>query len=164
YVAYDAIRQFTTIGDDLPDELDAPDYHFMMYDTIIAYEHRTETAYIISINVHGKSEEELNEQVQQLSAELDEPITMSKPEEYPVQFEAQMDRETFTNQVKRAKGFIENGEATQIVLSQQMIANLNGDPFSFYRHLRSANPSPYMFYIDFTDYLIIGASPESLVQ
>src|SRR5699024_8543692 len=51
YVAYDAIRQFTTIGDDLPDELDAPDYHFMMYDTIIAYEHRTETAYIISINV-----------------------------------------------------------------------------------------------------------------
>src|SRR5690625_7589359 len=43
-------------------------------------------------------------------------------------------------------------------------SKFNEDPFSFYRHLRSSNPSPYMFYLDFTDYLIIGASPEALVQ
>src|SRR5699024_9497157 len=73
-------------------------------------------------------------------------------------------KQTFTEQVKRAKEFIHNNETTQIVLSQRMTATLNGDPFSFYRSLRSANPSPYMFYIDFSDYLIIGASPESLVQ
>jgi len=45
-----------------------------------------------------------------------------------------------------------------------MVATITDDPFSIYRKLRTANPSPYMFYIDFADYLIIGASPESLVQ
>src|SRR5699024_494270 len=43
-------------------------------------------------------------------------------------------------------------------------AEVNGDPFSYYRKLRFANPSPYMFYVDFDDYLIIGTSPESLIQ
>src|SRR5699024_4040396 len=52
YVAYDAIRQFRNIGAELSDEVNTPDYHFMMYDTIIAYEHRTETAYIIAININ----------------------------------------------------------------------------------------------------------------
>src|SRR5699024_8748461 len=47
---------------------------------------------------------------------------------------------------------------------QRMIAEMNGDAFSFYRNLRVANPSPYMFYIDFGPYTIVGASPESLVQ
>src|SRR5699024_948911 len=52
----------------------------------------------------------------------------------------------------------------QIVVSKRMKAKITGDPLSYYRKLRIANPSPYMFYIDFSDYLIIGASPESLVQ
>src|SRR5699024_2679438 len=51
-----------------------------------------------------------------------------------------------------------------IVVSQRMKAAFNGDPFNFYRKLRRANPSPYMFYLDFDDYLLIGASPESLLQ
>lgn len=164
YVAYDAIRQVMDIGEELPDEIGIPDVHFMMYDTIIAYEHRTETAYIISINVNKKTEAEMDNQIKKVSTELDKQITITKADTYPVQFEAQTDKVTFMDRVKRAKDHISKGEATQIVLSQQMIADINGEPFSFYRHLRSANPSPYMFYIDFTEYLIIGASPESLVQ
>src|SRR5699024_9937209 len=73
-------------------------------------------------------------------------------------------KETYNKNVEESKKFIAKNEAEQIVLSQRMVADLEVDPFSFYRELRTANPSPYMFYIDLGDYLIIGASPESLVQ
>src|SRR5699024_4072088 len=79
-------------------------------------------------------------------------------------FKPQISKTTFMDNVKKAQKYIDDGEATQIVLSQRVIADIAGDPFSIYRELRTANPSPYMFYIDFSDYLIIGASPESLVQ
>src|SRR5699024_7255449 len=72
--------------------------------------------------------------------------------------------EVFKEKVLKAKQHIESGEASQIVLSKRMKAHISGDPLAYYRKLRLANPSPYMFYIDFDDYLIIGASPESLVQ
>lgn len=164
YVAYDAIRQFVSVGEELTDELNMPDYHFMMYHTIIIYEHRTEKAHILTINLDDSTEKELEERLQQISNQLDQQITIPDPEINQVTFKAQISKEKFIKNVKRAKTFIENKEAEQIVLSQRMIAELDGDAFSFYRQLRTANPSPYMFYIDFTDYLIIGASPESLVQ
>lgn len=164
YVAYDAIRQFVSVGEELTDEINMPDYHFMMYHTIIIYEHRTEKAHILTINLDDSTEKELEERLQQISNQLDQQITIPDPEINQVTFKAQISKEKFIKNVKRAKSFIENKEAEQIVLSQRMIAELDGDAFSFYRQLRTANPSPYMFYIDFTDYLIIGASPESLVQ
>lgn len=164
YVAYDAIRQFVSVGEELTDELNMPDYHFMMYHTIIIYEHRTEKAHILTINLDNSTEKELEERLLQISKQLDQQITIPDPETNQVTFKAQISKEKFIKNVKRAKSFIENKEAEQIVLSQRMIAELDGDAFSFYRQLRTANPSPYMFYIDFTDYLIIGASPESLVQ
>lgn len=164
YVGYDAIRQFAPLGDEKTDELQMPDYHFMMYDTVIVYEHRTEKAHIVTMNIDGVTENELDERIQQINQELDEHIAISDPTMNNVVFHPKITKEKFIDNVKRAKQCIKNGEAEQIVLSQRMVAELNGDPFSFYRELRTANPSPYMFYIDFEDYLIIGASPESLVQ
>lgn len=164
YVGYDAIRQFAPIGDELTDELNMPDFHFMMYQTIIVYEHRTEKAHIVTMNIDHVSENTLDERLQKINSELDKQVFIPDPEANKVMFEAQISKATFIDHVKRAQSYIKSGEASQIVLSQRMIAELNGDPFSFYRQLRTANPSPYMFYIDFTDYIIIGASPESLVQ
>src|SRR5690625_3558841 len=164
YVAYDAIRQFINVGEELTDELDMPDYHFMMYHTIIIYEHRTEKAHILTINLDDSTEKELEERLLQINKQLDQQITIPDPVSESVTFKPQISKDNFIENVKKAKNFIENKEAEQIVLSQRMIAELDGDAFSFYRELRTSNPSPYMFYIDFTDYLIIGASPESLVQ
>ncbi len=53
YVSYDAISQFVSTGEELEDPLNMPDYHFMLYDTIIVYEHRTEKAHIIALNVQN---------------------------------------------------------------------------------------------------------------
>lgn len=164
YVGYDAIRQFAPIGKELTDELQMPDIHFMLYQTIIVYEHRTEKAHIITMNLDGAGEQELDERLEKINKELDTQLRISDPELEKITFKPKISKEKFVANVQKAKQYIEAGEVEQIVLSQRMVADLNGDPFSFYRQLRSANPSPYMFYIDFTDYLIIGASPESLVQ
>lgn len=164
YVAYDAIRQFYDIGTNLEDELQMPDFHFMLYQTIIVYEHRTEMAHIITMNLDDVSETALDERLQIIKDELDQQMSIPDPDPFTIEFEPQISKDVFIDNVQKAQQYIEDGEAAQIVLSQRMIADLNGDPFSIYRQLRSSNPSPYMFHIDFTDYLIIGASPESLVQ
>jgi len=164
YVAYDAIREYYDIGEELEDELQMPDYHFMLYETIIVYEHRNEKAHIITINTNQASEAELDTRLQQTKEQLNQHMSIPDPDGFDIHFTPQIDQTTFINNVNKAKQYIQNGETAQIVLSQKMKAEINGDPFSLYRELRTANPSPYMFYIDFSDYLIIGASPESLVQ
>ncbi|WP_312854636.1 anthranilate synthase component I family protein [Pallidibacillus pasinlerensis] len=75
-----------------------------------------------------------------------------------------MTEQQFKEKVEIIKQHIENEEVAQVVLSQRMKGKLEGDSFTFYLKLREVNPSPYMFYIDFEDYQILGASPESLVQ
>ncbi len=78
--------------------------------------------------------------------------------------EADMDLAAFTEGVLRAKSLIEEGEAIQVVLSRSFSARVEGSPFDIYRALRSVNPSPYMFYLDFGDFVLLGASPEVMVR
>jgi anthranilate synthase component 1 len=66
--------------------------------------------------------------------------------------------------VNRAKALIEAGEAIQVVPSRSFTADFDGSPFEVYRALRSINPSPYMFYLDFGDFVLLGASPEVMVR
>ncbi|MEJ8777067.1 anthranilate synthase component I [Pseudogracilibacillus sp. ICA-222130] len=164
YIGYDAIRPFTNIGAEKEDDLEMPDYHFMVYDTIIAYEHRTEAAHIIKLHTNEKTEAEIDRHIQNIEGQLKKEMTIEDPTIAPFEFTSTVEKDVFIDRVNKAKQYIEKGECEQIVLSQRMVATITDDPFSIYRKLRTANPSPYMFYIDFTDYLIIGASPESLVQ
>ena len=66
--------------------------------------------------------------------------------------------------VERAKEYIKAGDIIQVVLSQRFETPLQGDPFNIYRALRRVNPSPYMYYLSFDDFTIVGASPEVLVR
>ena len=164
YIGYDAIRPFTNIGAEKENDLEMPDYHFMVYDTIIAYEHRTEAAHIIALNTNEETEPEIDRRIQNIERQLKKEMTIEDPTIAPFEFTSTVDKDAFIDRVNKAKHYIEKGECEQIALSQRMVATITDDPFSIYRKLRTANPSPYMFYIDFADYLIIGASPESLVQ
>ena len=62
------------------------------------------------------------------------------------------------------KDYIAAGDAYQVVPSQRWTADCPVDAFSIYRGLRAINPSPYMYFLDFEDFQIAGASPESLVK
>jgi len=73
-------------------------------------------------------------------------------------------KEGFEESVLKIKQYITAGEAIQVVLSQRLAQATDVAPFEIYRALRTINPSPYMFFLDFTDFHIIGASPEILVR
>jgi anthranilate synthase component 1 len=79
-------------------------------------------------------------------------------------FESNMPRERFESMVARIIEYVHAGDAFQVVPSQRWSAELEGiDPFSVYRGLRVVNPSPYMYFLDFGDFQIAGASPEPLL-
>ncbi len=89
-------------------------------------------------------------------------VTGSKAE--PAEAIANMPKGKFMSIVERAKEYIRAGDIFQVVLSQSWQAKLPGDPFSIYRALRRTNPSPFMFFFNFGEYQVIGASPEILVR
>lgn len=164
YVGYDAIRQFANIGTDLEDDLNMPDIHLMVYKSLIVFEHTKETVHIIATNVQQEPEEKLDQYLEALVISLQENSPATELEETDIHFQPEITADEFQEKVKVVKDYIEQGEALQIVISQRMKASFEGNPFTFYRKLRRANPSPYMFYIDFENYKIVGASPESLIQ
>src|SRR5699024_8595918 len=74
YTAYDAIIAYADIGDEMRDDFHKSDHNFMLYKTIIAYEHRTETAYIITNNINDETEDEMKKLLQTINKNLDEQI------------------------------------------------------------------------------------------
>ena len=78
--------------------------------------------------------------------------------------ESEFGADGYQNAVRRAKEYIAAGDVMQVVLSQRMRRPFTSSPLSLYRALRSLNPSPYMFYYDFGDFHVVGASPEILVR
>lgn len=167
YIGYDSIRQFEAIGETLPDDLNMPDIHFMLYQNVIVFDHTDNQIYLIAMNPDNQPEAVLDERIDTLKKALNGTESHNELKFGPIQFEPEMTSESFQEKVKIAKRHIKEGDVFQVVLSQRMTATIDEHPdfpFYFYEKLRTANPSPYMFYIDFEDYVILGASPESLIQ
>ena len=154
YIGYDAIQAYEPISAAKENSLEMPDIHLHLYETIVVFDHVKNDVTIISF------EDKLDE-VEQL---LHLPEQREEQEEQePLAFASKTDAATFRAQVERAKEHIRNGDVFQLVLSQRLSAAYKGDAFKLYRKLRKQNPSPYQFYIDFDDYAVVGASPESLL-
>ncbi|GIP63544.1 anthranilate synthase component I [Virgibacillus pantothenticus] len=164
YIGYDAIRLTEDIGERLPDPLDMPDIHLMVYQDVIVFDHANETIHLIAIQLPHEQNVDLDERLMKLKQYLVKPVKNQEQTKTSFSFKPEMTQEEFQHHVQIAKHHIQQGDIFQVVLSQRMKAKVSGDPFSFYRKLRNVNPSPYMFYIDFTDYCLLGASPESLLQ
>ncbi|PAV30547.1 anthranilate synthase component I [Virgibacillus profundi] len=164
YIGYDFIRQYEDIGPSLTDDLNMPDIHFMVYKDVIIFDHSNETVYAVAMNPGLEPEALLDKRLESLRNTLTTKADVSEGDLSSIDFEPELTEQQFIEKVRIAQEKIHQGEVLQVVLSQKMKAKMNGDPFSFYRRLRRANPSPYMFYINFEDYLVLGASPESLIQ
>jgi len=165
YMAYDSIRQYEAIGDVPEDPIGMPEIHFMFYEDIIVYDHKHQQITLLAIDGTGSRSKDL---LRARLEEMEEEITAYKdiPDAVlpPVRFRPETDQATFMKMVEDAKAYIKAGDVFQIVLSQRLTAEFDGDAFSFYRKLRASNPSPYMFFLDFEDYIVLGASPESLIK
>lgn len=92
------------------------------------------------------------------------PPVEPSPERPPLTLQPGADRAAYAEVVERAKRYIEAGDIFQVVPSHRFSAPLPGDPFALYRSLRRTNPSPFLYYLDFGGYQIVGSSPEILVR
>lgn len=165
FVGYDVIRHYEKIGEAPRDDFAIPDVHFMMYEEIIAFDHLEQKVHLVGLPLlETTTEAMLMKRLQTRKKEISERDEVGEQPFTLTSFEAAMTKEQFMEKVRKAKEYIVEGDIFQVVLSQRMTAKMSGDPFSFYRKLRVQNPSPYMYYLDFEDYIIAGASPESLIK
>jgi anthranilate synthase component 1 len=96
---------------------------------------------------------------------LQQPVPPSHEEPFSLsEFHSNFSKTEFEQAVQKAKEYIVSGDVIQVVLSQRFSGEMSGDDFALYRNLRSINPSPYMFYLNFGEIKLIGASPEILVR
>ena len=177
YVGYDCVRYFEPkTARPMQDVLDLPESFFMVFNTIIAFDHFFNVAQIITyLRVPEEfTSSSLNIAYQAASDSIQKVIaTISSPHTpLPHQPSIQKDQPTTSNigqsgysaHVTRLKKHISQGDIIQAVPSHQIAHPTSLHPFNIYRHLRTVNPSPYLFYINCADFSIVGASPELLVK
>jgi anthranilate synthase component I len=166
YVAYDIIRQYEVIGEEHPNGLNMPDVHLMFYEEVIVFDHLEEKVMVCGLPLSLESTGEyLEKRIQKRLQELKQPDFYQEVTPFNFTgFESETTKEAFIKNVEIAKEHIKDGDIFQVVLSRRMKSQFTGSPLSLYRKHRAHNPTPYMFYIDFTDYTVIGSSPESLIK
>jgi len=170
YFGYDLVRTVeTTLGPPNEDALGLPDMALMLSDVLVVFDHLKHTVTVVT-NV------EAGEDVERSYADAVATIEKARglmrgplPDfglraraERPA-FASNMPREAFEGMVERIVQYVRAGDAFQVVPSQRWSADVALDPFSIYRGLRVVNPSPYMYFLDFMDFQVAGASPEPLL-
>ena len=173
YFSYDSIRYVEKIPNSCKNDLNMPDVRLLRPRTLVIYDNlKKEIFYIVNIfndekinNYQKKFYEVKNELlkilIQSSIKNIDKP-TSQKPENIKVK--SNTSKNKFINMVKKAKKYIKLGDIFQVVLSQRFEAKLTKKPLDIYKKLRITNPSPFMFFFNFSDFQIIGASPEILVR
>jgi anthranilate synthase component 1 len=167
---YDLVRSAEpTVGEPNPDDTGVPDLALMVTDVLLAFDHlRHELTVLANVLAEGDVERSYAEAAAVI-AEVRErlrgpvPRATAAPREAP-DFFSNLGAEGYAAAVERAKEYIRAGDVYQVVPSQRWTANCPVEAFSIYRGLRAINPSPYMYFLDFEDFEIAGASPESLVK
>jgi anthranilate synthase component 1 len=167
---YDLVRHAEpSVGEANPDELGIPDLALMVSDVLLAFDHFTHTVTVLA-NVFADGGDLESRYAAALAAIVDVRERLSEPVpraaagvREPPEYTSNMGADGFAHAVERVKEYIRAGDAYQVVPSQRWSAEAPVEAFSVYRGLRAINPSPYMYFLDFEDFQIAGASPEALV-
>jgi anthranilate synthase component 1 len=170
YLGYDAAAWFEPVALQ-PTQADDEEACFMLFDTVLAFDHVRHRILIIA-NARITGDEELESLYQFARARIDFvegelERTLSKPPAAgggPLDVTSNVTRDEFEQMVRTAKEYIAAGDIYQVVLSQRFEATLGADPFTVYRALRHVNPSPYMYFLRVGNRSIVGSSPEMLVR
>lgn len=171
FSAYDTFRLVEDLPNVPKDDLDLPEGIWCFYDEIYAFDHvKHQVILIKTVFTDQNSDPEALYESALISLDEMEKAAMSakyQRREFtidPGSLESNIEREQFNTMVSKAKDHIYEGDIFQVVLSQRFEANMSGDSFMLYRALRMVNPSPYLFYLDFDEFQIVGSSPEVLVR
>jgi anthranilate synthase component 1 len=183
YVGYDAVRWIERIPDRHEPDVDLPDAEFRFYDTIVAFDHAKHRLCLVAdVLLEGprpgrsgleRAYAEAQERLDEIEEGLDRPVPRGEVPQ-PIQHVTSASvadgmRSNFTKvgfeaAVRRAREYIAAGDAFQIVLSQRFQKEVRVDPLEVYRALRTLNPSPYLFYLQWPETALFGSSPETMVR
>ena len=180
YMAYDMVRLVEQLPDTNPDFLKLPD-SILIRPTVMAIFDALEDSVTVltpvwqsaGYNGHNTSPTvayaAAEERLAAVVSGLEAPLQIARPQQKAVHISeddvtSNMTEDYFKDMVCRAKDYILAGDAFQIVPSQRFRMPFDLPPFSFYRSLRRLNPSPFLFYLNFGDFQVVGSSPEILVR
>jgi anthranilate synthase component I len=177
FFGYDLVRTVEDLGPPNPDPLGLPDLALMLCELMLSFDHLKHELSIVAYAVvdgpdevpgaHARAASLIEEARTALRASVprsQQPASHPADADADIRFESNMTREQFEANVSRIIEYIRAGDAYQVVPSQRFSAPAPAEAFSIYRGLRTINPSPYMYYLDFGDFQIAGASPEPLVK
>jgi anthranilate synthase component 1 len=172
YFSYDSIRYIEKIPNKCKDDLKLPDVRLLRPRTLVIHDNlKKKIFYIINIfkdeKIHNykdkylEIENEINDLLIQASLKKKK---LDQTAETNIKVKSNTSKNRFLKMVNKAKEYIKIGDIFQVVLSQRFEATLTKKPLEIYKKLRVTNPSPFMYFFNFEDFQIIGASPEILVR
>jgi len=172
YFSYDSIRYIEKIPNTCDDDLELPDVRLLRPKTLVIHDNlKKKIFYIVNtfndekiINYklkYSEIEREIDNLLIQASLKKNNPYKNTK---INIKIKSNTSKNKFLKMVNKAKEYIKIGDIFQVVLSQRFEAKLSKKPLEIYKKLRVTNPSPFMYFFNFDDFQIIGASPEILVR
>lgn len=172
YVGYDVIRNYERLPHVNEDDIGIPDIHLLLTKEVIVYDHvKEKIILIVNAAVEETAEKEYEAAVKALKRLEDEIKRNScsyhdegRTTFFPTKYVSNETMKSFVEKVMKAKEYINNGDIFQVVLSQRLQIDTDLEAFQVYRNLRRVSPSPYLFYIDFGEYQLVGSSPELLIK
>jgi len=173
YFSYDSIRYIEKIPNNCSNDLNLPDVRLLRPRTLIIHDNLKKEIFYIrnifkdeKIYDYQKKFDEINSELFELLIQSSIKNTHKKKNQNSknIKIKSNTSKNRFLSMVKKAKEYIKLGDIFQVVLSQRFEAKLIKKPIDIYKKLRVTNPSPFMFFFNFNDFQIIGASPEILVR
>jgi anthranilate synthase component I len=169
YFGYESVRYIEKrlVAVDKPDPIDIPDVLLLVSEQLAVVDNLSGKIYLVVYadprepGAYDRARRRLRELLQALRQPV--PIPVEKPGT-PQKAVSEVSEEEYVGMVERAKRYIFDGDIMQVVLSQRMSHRYTATPLALYRALRALNPSPYMFFFNFGDFHVVGASPEILVR
>ncbi|HVY84847.1 MAG TPA: anthranilate synthase component I [Caulobacterales bacterium] len=174
YLGYDMVRQVEKLPDKAPDPIGAPEA-LLMRPTIVAVFDNVTSEITVVTPVRAKGKQTATQaydlaraRLERVLRALDRPLPRNGPPLQPTQAapapRSNTTEDEYRDIVRRSKDYCRAGDIFQVVPSQRFSAPLKEPPFALYRALRRLNPSPFLFYLNFADFSIVGSSPEILVR
>ena len=173
YFSYDSIRYIEKIPNKCQNDLKLPDVRLLRPKTLIIHDNLKKEIFFINnifrdekIKNYQKKYDEVRSDLFKLliQSSIKNINTKSELKLKDIKVKSNTSKNRFLQMVNKAKKYIKLGDIFQVVLSQRFEAKLTKKPIDIYKKLRVTNPSPFMFFFNFSDFQIIGASPEILVR
>ena len=172
YLSYESVNYFENLNTSLPNTIGLPESIFMLTKTFLEFDHIENKIKIIThIDLTGDIENsykdavaQINNIIEKLKSSATNDVPLNKNNYDKSQVVSNIGIDSYIDIVKRIKKYIFQGDVIQVVPSQRLQRKINVPPIEIYKSLREINPSPYMYFLNFGDFQIAGASPEMLTK